>query len=71
MGLCLAQIFFPCFFLPRQHGTDLSDVCFFQYIHNFEGIGGVLQSCYASSFIFGARGFNVFGGERRVGRTGN
>ena len=44
LGLCLAQIFFPCFFLPRQHGTDLSDVCFFPYIHHFEGIGDVLKS---------------------------
>ena len=44
LGLCLAHIFFHFFFLPKGYGTDLSYVCFFQYIPHYEGIGGVLQS---------------------------
>ena len=66
LGLCLAQIFFPYFFLPRGHEPDLFDVCFFQYIHHFEGIGDVLQSYYAYSVIFVTREFNVFGGDWEI-----
>ena len=62
-GFMLSTYFLPFFFFPGGCGTDLSDVCFFQYIHRFEVIGGVLQYCYDSSVIFVARGFNVFGGD--------
>ena len=43
-GFMLSTYFLPFFFLPKGHGTDLSDVCFFPYIHHFEGIGDVLKS---------------------------
>ena len=29
-GFMLSTYFLPFFFLPKGHGTDLSDICFFQ-----------------------------------------